>query len=110
MGDSSWCRGGVCVLIEKYLAKRNSGCMGFGYFLWQLDFRYCAELTQLKRAVGMPWSFVFEFHGWWHVLTAVGAFTFMSLVESLTQERVVVSVSPFSFVPRWFHDEEEKQR
>ncbi|KAK4502876.1 hypothetical protein PRZ48_006302 [Zasmidium cellare] len=86
------------------------GCMVFGYFLWQLDFRYCPELTQLKRSVGMPWSFVFEFHGWWHILTAVGAYTFMSLVESLTQDEVVVSLSPFSFVAGWLHSDEQKQR
>ncbi|KAF2164548.1 hypothetical protein M409DRAFT_24948 [Zasmidium cellare ATCC 36951] len=94
----------------RWVIALGAGCMVFGYFLWQLDFRYCAELTQLKRAVGMPWSFVLEFHGWWHVLTAVGAFTFMSLVESLTQERAIVSVNPFSFVARWFHQDEEKQR
>jgi hypothetical protein len=23
----------------------------------------------------MPWGFWFEMHGWWHVLTCVGAYT-----------------------------------
>lgn len=83
--------------------------MVFGYVLWQVDFRYCSELTQQKRAVGMPWSFVFEFHGWWHVLTAAGAYTFMALVESLTQEHVVVSARPFGFVIRRFDSDKPKQ-
>lgn len=89
---------------------RVSGCMVFGYVLWQIDFRYCGELTQLKRAIGMPWSFVFEFHGWWHILTAVGAFTFMSLVGSLTQEDVVVSISPFGLLAGWLDGTKRKAK
>lgn len=84
--------------------------MVFGYVLWQIDFRYCTELTKLKRAIGMPWSFVFEFHGWWHILTAIGAFTFMSLVESLTQEDVVVTTSPFGFAAAWLDRTKEKNK
>ena len=59
-----------------------------------MDTRYCAPLTALKRHIGMPWSFVLEFHGWWHVLTAVGAYLFMAMVESLTREEVDFSGLP----------------
>ena len=34
----------------------------------------------------MPWSFVFELHGWWHVFTGLGAYIFIALVEYLTSE------------------------
>lgn len=91
------------------LADRMAGCMLFGYFLWRMDTRYCSELTDLKRGVGMPWSFAFEFHGWWHILTAVGAYTFMVLVESLTQEEVVVSSRPFGILVRLIQGEKSKQ-
>lgn len=83
--------------------------MLFGYVLWQIDFRYCAQLTQLKRAVGMPWSFVFEFHGWWHILTAVGAYSFMALVESLTEEKVVVTTRPFGLIIHWLYGGKGKE-
>jgi dihydroceramidase len=66
--------------------------------LWQLDFIFCSELTAWKRAIGMPWGFLLEFHGWWHVLTAVGAYVFMVMVDSLTQDTVVLSGGPFA----WF--------
>lgn len=59
-----------------------------GYLLWQLDGIFCAQLTAWKRAVGMPWSFVFEFHGWWHILTAVGAYVSMMMMECLTKKEV----------------------
>lgn len=61
-------------------------CFAVGYLLWQLDFRYCSELTSYKRQMGMPWSFLLEFHGYWHILTSIGAYTFMAMVEDLTYQ------------------------
>jgi dihydroceramidase len=60
--------------------------MCLGYLLWQIDGIYCTELTALRRSVGMPWGFLLELHGWWHVLTAVGAYVFMVMVDSLTRD------------------------
>lgn len=54
----------------------------------------------MKRAVGMPWSFVFEFHGWWHILTAVGAHVFMIMVDKLTREDVKFSSQDFELLGR----------
>lgn len=34
----------------------------------------------------MPWSFLLELHGWWHVFTGAGAYIFIALVEYLTSE------------------------
>jgi len=45
-----------------------------GFGIWNLDNALCGSLTQTKRALGMPWSFVFELHGWWHIFTGVGAY------------------------------------
>ncbi|KAK4542399.1 hypothetical protein LTR36_006856 [Oleoguttula mirabilis] len=74
----------------------GAGSMVFGYFLWQLDHIFCSELTSMKRQIGMPWSFLLEFHGWWHILTAVGAYTFMVMVERLTSD------GPLDLSPRAF--------
>jgi dihydroceramidase len=69
----------------------------FGYLLWQMDFIFCAELTVLKRKLGIPWGFLLELHGWWHVLTAIGAHTFMYMVEVLTREQVESPGDDFNF-------------
>jgi dihydroceramidase len=54
----------------------------------------------------MPWSFVLEFHGWWHILTAVGAYVFMVMVDSLTQDVVDLSGGPFA----WFSERRVKPK
>ncbi|OBW64702.1 MAG: Elongation factor G, mitochondrial [Aureobasidium pullulans] len=72
------------------------GCFVFGYLLWQLDFIFCTELTAIKRVVGMPWGFLLEFHGWWHILTAVGAHTFMIMIDVLTRDRVELLEGDFT--------------
>ncbi|TIA84228.1 hypothetical protein D6C76_01758 [Aureobasidium pullulans] len=71
-------------------------CFVFGYLLWQLDFIFCTELTAIKRVVGMPWGFLLEFHGWWHILTAVGAHTFMIMIDVLTRDRVELLEGDFT--------------
>lgn len=48
--------------------------------------------------MGMPWSFVIEFHGWWHIFTAIGAYVFMVMVDSLTQDVVDLSGGPFTWL------------
>ncbi|KAF2866806.1 alkaline ceramidase family protein [Massariosphaeria phaeospora] len=55
----------------------------FGYFLWNIDFHLCSHVTAFKRELGLPWALVFELHGWWHILTGIGAYTGMALVEYL---------------------------
>ncbi|KAF1915028.1 ceramidase [Ampelomyces quisqualis] len=55
----------------------------FGYFLWSIDFHLCSYVTAFKRTVGLPWGFIFELHGWWHIFTGIGAYTGMALVEYL---------------------------
>jgi len=74
------------------------GCFLFGYFLWQIDHIYCPQLTALKHQMGMPWSFVLEFHGWWHFFTAIGAYVFMVMVDCLTKEQVELVGGPFEWL------------
>ncbi|KAH7130607.1 alkaline ceramidase-like protein [Dendryphion nanum] len=53
----------------------------FGYFLWNIDFHLCSYVTAFKRQLGLPWAFIFELHGWWHIFTGIGAYIGMALVE-----------------------------
>lgn len=54
-----------------------------GYLLWNIDLEMCAELRSLRAWVGLPWAFGLELHGWWHVLTAVGADMFIQVVRDI---------------------------
>jgi len=48
-----------------------------GFGIWALDIKYCSTLRQWRRAVGMPWGFFLEGHGWWHLMTGVGAYCYI---------------------------------
>lgn len=63
--------GGVCA------------CLGVAFLLWNIDLEWCLELRRLRSAVGLPWAWLLELHGWWHVLTALGAALHMDLVRDL---------------------------
>ncbi|KAE9367767.1 hypothetical protein N431DRAFT_416611 [Stipitochalara longipes BDJ] len=54
-----------------------------GYIVWNIDFAFCAELGAFRAAVGMPLGFVTELHGWWHILTGIGVYYFIVVIEYL---------------------------
>lgn len=57
-----------------------------GYMVWNVDLEYCAELRAIRERVGLPAAWLFELHGWWHVLTAVSAGQFMDIVRQVREE------------------------
>lgn len=61
-------------------------CAALAYLLWNIDQHFCPLLTTLKRRIGLPFGMLLELHGWWHILTAIGAYIFMALVEYLTSK------------------------
>jgi dihydroceramidase len=56
------------------------------YGLWHLDLEACAQLRGLRERIGLPWAWVLEFHGWWHVLTAISAHMAMAMVREVQDE------------------------
>lgn len=48
-----------------------------GFGIWALDNQYCSTLRQWRRSIGMPWGFVLEGHGWWHLMTGLGAYCYI---------------------------------
>ncbi|KAF2747206.1 alkaline ceramidase-like protein [Sporormia fimetaria CBS 119925] len=57
------------------------GC-GLGLFLsgfvfWTIDNRYCSRLITWRRQVGLPWGILLEGHGWWHLMTGLGAYHYL---------------------------------
>ena len=57
-----------------------------GYIVWNIDLEFCAELRKLRELVGLPWAWLLELHGWWHILTAISASQFMDIVRELQEE------------------------
>lgn len=75
-------------LQEARLSKYRAGtsCFVLGFILWVLDGFACEQLRALRAVLGLPLAWLFELHGWWHVLTAVGAGSFVDLVADLTSD------------------------
>ncbi|XP_041351770.1 alkaline ceramidase 3-like [Gigantopelta aegis] len=50
----------------------------FGFFLWNIDNKFCGYLTHLRHDVLGPLGPITELHAWWHVLAGSG--TYLSLL------------------------------
>ncbi|KAL8841710.1 MAG: hypothetical protein Q9176_003105 [Flavoplaca citrina] len=48
-----------------------------GFGIWQLDNIYCSDLRHWRRELGLPWGIILEGHGWWHLLTGIGAYYYL---------------------------------
>lgn len=48
-----------------------------GFGIWALDIKYCPTLRTWRRSIGMPWGFLLEGHGWWHLMTGIGAYCYI---------------------------------
>jgi dihydroceramidase len=59
------------------------GSLVVAFLLWNVDLEMCKQLRDLRNTIGLPWAWVLELHGWWHILTAVGAAVYMDLVRDL---------------------------
>lgn len=53
------------------------GLFVFGYILWNLDIHLCPTWRHLRREIGMPYGFLLEGHGWWHVFTGLGVYFYL---------------------------------
>lgn len=59
------------------------GTMVLAIVIWSIDLELCFPLRDIRAVVGPPWAFLFELHGWWHILTAVAASKFIALVREI---------------------------
>lgn len=60
-----------------------TGFMVLAIVLWLIDLELCFPLRDIRNMVGLPWAFLLELHGWWHILTAMGAARFVKLVREI---------------------------
>lgn len=54
-----------------------------GYALWNIDIHLCDFWRSTRRSIGMPWGFLLEGHGWWHLLTGYGVYYYIVYLEYL---------------------------
>ncbi|EPS31367.1 hypothetical protein PDE_06322 [Penicillium oxalicum 114-2] len=59
-------------------------CFAFGFFVWLIDGLACDILNSTRHAIGLPLAFLTELHGWWHILTAIGGYVAVALVDLVT--------------------------
>ncbi|KIW53892.1 hypothetical protein PV05_06301 [Exophiala xenobiotica] len=60
-------------------------CFLAGFVVWLIDGAACGWLRDARGYLGLPWGFVLELHGWWHVLTALGAGYCVRVTKQLTR-------------------------
>ncbi|KAL5359600.1 ceramidase [Aspergillus floccosus] len=48
-----------------------------GFGIWNLDNHYCSKIRVWRHAVGLPWGIFLEGHGWWHLMTGIGAYMYI---------------------------------
>jgi dihydroceramidase len=62
------------------------GIASFGYVLWNIDLEMCGALRGWRNQIGLPWAWLLELHGWWHILTAIGADRAMNVAREVREE------------------------
>ncbi|KAL0936656.1 Alkaline ceramidase 3 [Colletotrichum truncatum] len=49
-----------------------------GYMIWNLDNMFCTQIRRLRRQAGLPWGVVLEGHAWWHLMTGLAAYYYIT--------------------------------
>ncbi|KAG0160032.1 hypothetical protein PDIDSM_7559 [Penicillium digitatum] len=49
-----------------------------GFLIWGLDNVFCSEIRRARHFVGLPWGLFLEGHGWWHIMTGIGAYLYIT--------------------------------
>ncbi|KAI8872852.1 alkaline phytoceramidase [Ramicandelaber brevisporus] len=52
-----------------------------GYGLWNIDMNFCDHLIAIREKVGLPFSALFQFHLWWHLLTGLGTYSCTTILQ-----------------------------
>ncbi|EXJ91707.1 hypothetical protein A1O3_00257 [Capronia epimyces CBS 606.96] len=60
-------------------------CFLAGFVVWLIDGAACGWLRDARNSIGLPWAFALELHGWWHILTALGAGYCIRVTKQLTR-------------------------
>ncbi|WFD04894.1 hypothetical protein MVES1_000219 [Malassezia vespertilionis] len=59
-----------------------------GFLIWNIDNICCGSLRSARTAVGYPTAVLLEGHGWWHILTGLGAYWIIVSCEVIVSTMV----------------------
>ena len=78
-----------------------------GFGIWTIDNVHCSSLRAWRREIGLPWGVLLEGHGWWHLMTGLGAYFYITwgiwlrhCLNGRQDEFELVWPSMFTSVPR----------
>lgn len=72
-----------------------------GFIFWQLDQIFCSFWIHIRRTyLLLPLGTLLELHGWWHLLTGMGVYTYLVFLQYL---RILTTnkSSDYKFIWRW---------
>ncbi|PON21046.1 alkaline phytoceramidase [Trichoderma gamsii] len=49
-----------------------------GFLIWNLDNFFCSQVRRWRHAVGLPWAILLEGHAWWHLMTGLVAYYYIT--------------------------------
>lgn len=70
----------------KIRGRKALAVLVLAYVLWNIDLEFCSELRALRTHVGLPWAWLLEMHGWWHIMTAYSAASYMEILREVQDE------------------------
>lgn len=65
------------------LLVRGLSYLAIAYLLWNTDINFCSYYRSARRSIGMPYGFILEGHGWWHLGTGLGVYHYIVYLEYL---------------------------
>ncbi|GMM57512.1 alkaline dihydroceramidase [Maudiozyma humilis] len=73
----------------------------FGFISWQLDIHMCSFWRHLRRTyLLLPLGTLVELHGWWHILTGMGVYTYIVFLQYLRVLNLGTD-DQYLFIWRW---------
>ncbi|KAI2731836.1 hypothetical protein CBS147332_975 [Penicillium roqueforti] len=84
------------------MVRFGAAIFNLGYWLWLVDQWACGFLTEVREEIGLPWAFLLELHGWWHICTGIGAYIFIAVVDHLVSgEELRDNQQSFAWPASW---------
>ena len=72
-----------------------------GFILWELDQLFCPLWIHIRRDyLKLPLGVLLEFHGWWHLLTGIGVYSYLVFLHYLRVLNLQKG-GDFTFIWRW---------
>jgi dihydroceramidase len=77
-----------------------------GSIAFDIDRNYCVQLRAMREIMGIPWGFVLEMHGWWHIGSGLGVYYYIVLIEYLRlylvidEAKITLEWKNALFIPR----------